>query len=158
MAVKAVPDGFGTVTAHLCVSPADKAIEFYKKAFGAEEICRMTGPGGEGVMHAELQIGNSRIMVHDEFPGEGYPKTPKNLGGTSAKIHLYLEDVDSAYKKAVDAGAKDVMPPMDAFWGDRYGSLMDPFGHAWGLATHTKDMTPEEMEKAQQEWMASMSG
>lgn len=154
--VNPIPEGFGTVTPHIIVKDAAAAIEFYKKAFGAEEICRMPGPGGQGVMHAEIRIGKSPIMLAGEWPGEGCPKSPTTLGGSCVTIHLYVEDVDKVYKQAIDAGATQTMPPMDAFWGDRYGKLKDPYGHEWGIATHIEDVSPEEMparmEKAFAEW------
>lgn len=145
--VKAIPEGFHTVTPHLVLNDAGAAIEFYKKAFGAEEICRMPGPGGQGVMHAEIRIGNSHIMLADEWPGM-ILKSPRTLGATTFTIHLYVENVDQAFEQAVAAGATAEMPPSDMFWGDRYGKLSDPFGHTWGIATHIKDMTPEEIGKA----------
>ena len=142
---KAIPDGFRTVTPHMCIKDAAKAIEFYKHAFGAEELCRMPGPDGQSVMHAELKIGDSMIMICGEFPQMDYCLSPTSLKGTSVTISLYVEDVDKLYKQAVDAGATATMPPMDAFWGDRYGKVRDPFGHEWGIATHLEDLTPEEI-------------
>jgi len=119
----------------------------------------MPGPGGKGVMHAEIQIGNAVIMLNDEFPGApGAPKAPTTLKGTSAVIHLYVPDCDAVYKRAVDAGATATMPLMDAFWGDRYGQLTDPFGHQWGIATHKQDLTPEEIQKAAEAWFKNMPG
>lgn len=154
--VNPIPEGFGTVTPHLVVKDAGEAIDFYKKAFGAEELCRMPGPDGNSVMHAEIRIGNSPIMLASEWPGEGCPKAPTTLGGSPVTIHLYVEDTDKAFKKATDAGATAAMPPMDAFWGDRYSKLKDPFGHEWSIATHIEDVPPEEMPermaKAFAEW------
>ncbi len=139
---KAIPEGFHTVTPHLIIKGASEAIEFYKKAFGAEEVARMPGPGGT-VMHAEIRIGDSPIMLNDEFPSFG--KTgPKSIGGTPVTIHLYVNDVDALFDRAVKAGAKVTMPIADMFWGDRYGQIEDPFGHQWSLATHKEDVTPEE--------------
>jgi uncharacterized glyoxalase superfamily protein PhnB len=144
---KPVPDGFHTVTAHLTVKGAGEAIEFYKKAFGAEEVARMPGPGGT-IMHAEIRIGDSPIMLNDEFPEHG-ARGPKTIGGTPVSIHLYVKDVDALFDRAVKAGAKVTMPIADMFWGDRFGKLEDPFGHQWSLATHLEDVTSEEcMERA----------
>ena len=117
--VNPIPEGFSTVTPHLVVKDAAAAIDFYKKAFGAEEICRMAGPGGKGVMHAEIRIGKSPVMIAEEWPGEHCPKAPTTLGGSPVTIHLYVENVDTMFKRAIDAGATQTMPPMDAFWGDR---------------------------------------
>ena len=152
--IKAVPDGYHTLTPHLVVKGASQAVEFYKKAFGAEELGRMPGPDGKSLMHAELQIGDSRLFLVDEFP-EMDCRGPQTIGGTPVTIHMYVEDVDTAFSKAVAAGAQVRMPLADMFWGDRYGVLADPFGHAWSLATHKEDLTPEEIaERAQ----AAMSG
>ena len=145
-----------SITPHLVLRNADKAIEFYKKAFGAEEICRMPGPDGKSVMHAELKIGDSMVMLGDECPDMPGPKSPESLGGTAVTISLYVEDVDKVYQQAVDAGATPSMPPMDMFWGDRYGKLTDPFGHDWGIATHKQDLTPEQMQKGAEEFFANM--
>ena len=153
--VKAIPEGFRTVTAHMTLNDAAAAIEFYKKAFGAEEIMRMPGPGGKGVMHAEIKIGDSIIMLNDEFPDHG-PKAPTSLNGTSFVVHLYVNDVDAAFDKAVAAGAKPSMPVTDMFWGDRYGSVTDPFGHQWSVATHKEDLTPEQCGQRAQEFFAKM--
>jgi PhnB protein len=139
-----IPKGYHSVTPGLTVRDGAKAIEFYKQAFGAKEISRMVAPGGK-IGHAELQIGDSRIMLGDEFPGSA--RSPISLGGTTVSFHVYFADVDSAFKQAVAAGAKAGMAPADMFWGDRYAKVTDPFGHSWGLATHVKDVTPEEMQK-----------
>jgi len=152
---KAVPDGYHTATPYLSVKNAGEAIDFYKRAFGAEEIVRMSGPDGKSVMHAEIKIGNSMLMIADEFP-QAEVKSPKTLGGTSVNIFLYVQDADAMFQKAVNAGAKVTMPPTDMFWGDRYGKVVDPYGHSWGIATHKLDMTPEEIEKGQKEFMAKM--
>jgi len=144
---KPIPEGFHTVTPHLTMKNAGEAIEFYRKAFGAEEVARMPGPGGS-VMHAEIRIGDSPIMLNDEFPEHG-ARGPKTIGGTPVSIHLYVNDVDALFDRAVKAGAKVTMPIADMFWGDRFGKLEDPFGHQWSLATHKEDVTPEEcMERA----------
>jgi PhnB protein len=152
---KAVPDGYSTVTAYLVVKNAADAIDFYKRAFGAKELDRMTGPGGQGVMHAEIQIGNSRLMLSDEFPGSGC-QAPQSLGSTTCQMFLYVDDVDAAYQKAVSAGAQAAMPPADMFWGDRFGKLTDPFGHSWGMATHKEDVSKEEMQKRSEAFFAQM--
>ncbi len=141
--VKPVPDWMHTVTPHLVCDGAIKAMEFYQKAFGAVELSKLATPEGK-LMNGCLRIGNSAIMLVDAFPGMGM-MDPKALGGTSVSIHLQVEDVDAAFKKAVDAGATPMMPPADMFWGDRYGVVVDPFGHKWSVATHIKDLTHEEI-------------
>jgi PhnB protein len=141
--VKPIPPGYHTVTPYLVVSDAAKAIEFYKQAFGATERGRMAGPQGK-IAHAELQIGDSFVMLSDEMMGN---KSPQTLGGSPVSLFLYVENVDSSFKRAVDAGAKADMPPADMFWGDRFGKLSDPFGHSWSLATHIEEVSPQEMEK-----------
>ena len=145
-AVKSIPEGMHTVTPHLTCAGAADAIEFYKKAFGAIEMARMPGPGGK-LMHAMVKIGDSPVMLVDEFPEWG-GTGPKTLKGTPVTIHLQVPDADSVFKSAVDAGATVKMPIADMFWGDRYGVVIDPFGHSWSIATHIKDMTPEEMTQA----------
>ncbi len=144
-AVKPVPEGYRTVTPYLTIRGGDRAIEFYKRAFDARELVRMPGPGGK-LMHAELQIGDSMIMLSDEFPEMG-GKSPEALNGTPVSIFLYVEDVDKVFQQAVNAGATPQMPPQDMFWGDRFGKLTDPFGHQWSLATHKEDVAPEELAK-----------
>lgn len=151
-AVKAIPEGYHTVTPYIVVHNAGEAIDFYKNAFGAEEVFRMPGPNGEGVMHAELRIGDSVVMLCDEMPQSGRWKAPHSLKGTSVALHIYVEDVDKAFQKAIDAGASATMPVMDTFWGDRYGKLTDPFGHDWSIATHKKDLTPQEIMKGAEEY------
>jgi PhnB protein len=153
---KPVPDGYRTVTPYLTVKGAAQAIEFYKKAFGAKEKERMSGPDGTSVMHAELEFGDSIVMLSDEFPG-GNCRSPQSLGGTSASVFLYVPDVDVAYKRAVEAGAKPAMPLTDMFWGDRFGKVVDPFGHEWSMATHKEDVPPAEMERRGREFMAQMA-
>jgi uncharacterized glyoxalase superfamily protein PhnB len=142
-----IPEGFHTITPHLVIKGASEAIEFYKRAFGAEEICRMPMPGNDGQMkigHAELRIGDSVLFLADEFPSYG----SVGPGDTSpVSLHLYVTDVDASYSRAVEAGAKATMPVADMFWGDRYGKLVDPFGHNWSMATHKEDLTPEQMEE-----------
>ena len=149
-AVKAIPDGYYTATPYLYLSEAGKAIDFYKKAFGATEMMRMGGPEGR-VMHAELKIGNSIVMMADEFP-EMNNRSPRTLGGASGSILLYVTDADAAFARAVKAGATATRPVELQFWGDKMGALEDPFGHQWSLATHVEDVSPEEMERR----MASM--
>lgn len=146
MAVKPIPEGFHTITAHLVCRNAQQAIEFYKKAFGAEEVMLMRGPGGQGVMHCELKIGDSIIFLCDEFPEMG-ARSPQALNGTPVTIHLYVRDADATFKRAADAGATVAMPVQDQFWGDRYGKLVDPFGHHWSVAQHIEDVSPEECER-----------
>lgn len=141
-----IPPGFHTITPHLIIKDAAKAIDFYKKAFGAEELSRMPGPDGR-LMHASLKFGDSIVFLCDEFPEHECGLSPSSLKSAHAVMHVYVEDVDQAYQKAVDAGATAVMPPQEMFWGDRYGRLVDPFGQPWSLATHTRDLTPEQMQE-----------
>jgi PhnB protein len=145
MSVKAIPDGYHTLTPYMTVRDAARAIEFYKQAFGAVEKGVMKGPDGK-VMHAELRIGDSLFMLADEFPQYG-SLSPLSTGGSGMGLHIYVEDVDSAFDRAVRAGAKTEMPVTDTFWGDRYGKLADPFGHKWSIATHKRDMSREEMDE-----------
>ena len=152
---KPIPDGHRTVTPYLTVQGAAKAIEFYKRAFGAHDQGRMDSPDGNRVIHAEIRIGDSMVMLSDEFPGMG-PRSPQALSGTTASIFLYVPDVDAAFKRAVDAGAKALMPPTDMFWGDRFGKLVDPFGHEWAMATHQEDLSDEEIRKRGAAAMANM--
>lgn len=149
--VKPVPDNYHTITPSIIVKNAAKAIEFYKLAFGAEEISRMTGPGG-GIMHAEIKIGDSPLMMGEESIEMGM-KAPTTLGGSPGSLNVYTEDVDAAFKRAIAAGAVAEMPPADMFWGDRYAKVRDPFGHQWGLLTHIEDVSPSEMERRGQEFM-----
>jgi PhnB protein len=155
MAVQPVPEGYHTVTPYLAVDDASAAIDFYQRAFGAKESARMSGPG-DAVMHAELEIGDSRVMLSDPFP-QASTKPPKELGGTSVSVFMYVEDIDAVYKQAVEAGASSLMEPDDMFWGDRFGSVLDPFGHSWTIATHIEDVPPEEMEERSKAWMAEMA-
>ena len=145
--VKPIPDGFYTVTPHLVVKGAAEAIEWYGKAFGAEEMGRMEMPDGERLMHGMIRIGDSFIMLVDEMPEFG-SQGPMALGGTPVTINLYVEDVDSVFEQAVAAGAEVAMPVAEMFWSDRYGRLIDPFGHSWSVATHIRDMSPEEIAEA----------
>jgi len=155
MAVSPVPSGFHTVTPHLVIRGAAKAIEFYKKAFGATELMVMPGPDGKGVMHAELKIGDSIIFLADEWPN-GPQASPEKYGGTTTSMHLYVPNADAAFEKAVAAGAKVEMPLMNMFWGDRFGKVIDPFGHEWAIATHVEDVPPAEMGKRMAEAMKQM--
>jgi len=148
---KSIPDGYSTITASLIVKQAANAIEFYKKAFGAQELYRFPGPDGKSIMHAELNIGNSRIMLSEEAPQMNC-RSPQSLGGTGIYIYMYVDDADTTFNKAVAAGAKPTMQIADMFWGDRFGQIQDPFGHIWGIATHKKDMSTEEISKAGQEF------
>jgi PhnB protein len=143
--VKPIPDGYHSVTPYLIVSGANAAIEFYKKAFGAKEAMRLAGPDGK-VGHAEIRIGDSVVMLADEHPEMG-AKSPQTIGGSPVSILLYVEDVDAIVRQAVAAGAKIQRPIEDKFYGDRMGTLDDPFGHIWHVATHTEDVTQEEMKK-----------
>lgn len=142
--IKAIPDGMHTITPHLVVKGASQAIDFYKKAFGAQEVVRMLWPDGDTIMHAQLRIGDSPLFLVEEMPEMG-SHGPQSGGGTPVTIHLYVEDVDAAFNAALTAGAQQIMPPADMFWGDRWGKLVDPFGHEWSLATHKEDLTPEEV-------------
>lgn len=154
MTVKAIPEGYHTLTPYMTVRDAARAIEFYKQAFGATEKGVMKGPDGK-VMHAELRIGDSIIMLADEFPQFG-SLSPQSIGGSGMGLHIYVENVDSAFDRAIGAGATVEMPVSEMFWGDRYGRLVDPFGHKWSIATHTRDMSMEEIEEAQEEAMKQM--
>jgi len=143
MPVKPIPQGYHSVTPYLIIKGASAAIDFYKKAFGATELFRMPDPSGKGVAHAEIKIGDSPIMLADEQP-QMY-RSPQSLGGTPVSLMLYVEDVDTVFPRAVAAGAKVVKPIADQFYGDRSGTLHDPFGHLWTIATHKKDVSSEEM-------------
>ena len=145
MTAQTVPQGYHTATAYLIVQGAADAIEFYKNALGARELMRMADPGGK-IAHAEIQIGDSPIMLADEFPEMGF-RGPKSLGGSAVSILLYVEDVDQAFARAIAAGATVLRPVQDQFYGDRSGTLTDPFGHVWTIATHKEDVDPEEMER-----------
>jgi PhnB protein len=152
--VKAVPPGFHTLTPHLVVRNAEQALEFYKNAFGAEVLHVAHMPDGK-VMHASLRIGDSMLMLNDEFPDYG-TLSPLSTGGSAVTIHIYTENVDAAFNRALSAGAQVKMPLADQFWGDRYGVVADPFGHKWSLGAHIKDMSPEEMQREQDRAMAAM--
>jgi uncharacterized glyoxalase superfamily protein PhnB len=154
--VRAIPEGFHTITPHLVCAGAAEALEFYKKAFGGVEIGRMPGPGGK-VMHSEMRIGDSRIMVVDDFPDYG-SNGPLALKGTPVVIHMYVQDADAVWEQAIAAGATPVMALADMFWGDRYGQLQDPFGHRWAIATHKRDMNMEQIQEAMQKAMQQGPG
>jgi len=151
-----IPSGMHSVTPHLVCAGAANAIEFYKKAFGAEEQARLPGPDGK-IMHAAVKIGDSTVMLVDEMPEWG-SLGPKALKGSPVTIHLYVDDADRFVERAAKAGAKVTMPVAEQFWGDRYGKLEDPFGHHWSVATHVRDVTPEEMKKAMQQMSAQKGG
>ncbi len=153
--VKKIPDGYHSITAYLNVKEGIKAIDFYKKAFGAKEIMRMMTPDGKALAHAEIEIGDSKLMLSDEIP-EMKNTSPTTLGGSSGGIFLYVEDVDKTFNQAVSEGAKVLFPVEDQFWGDRHGSVEDPFGHRWSISTHVRDLGPEEMKKAAEEAMSKM--
>jgi PhnB protein len=153
--VKPIPEGYHSIQPQLVYADAARAIAFYEKAFGAKEVMRMAGPGGK-IMHAELQIGDSRIFLNDAFPGMGV-EPPSADHPSPAGVMLYVPDVDATWKKAVAAGAKELMGGlMDQFWGDRAGLLLDPFGYQWFVATHVRDMSEDEMRRAQQEAIRQM--
>lgn len=143
--MKAIPEGYHSITPSIIVQGADKALEFYKQAFGAEEVFRLPMPDGR-IAHAEFRIGDSTIMLSDEHP-DWQALSPKTLGGSSSRLLIYLEDVDAAFQRALDAGAQSIMSPDNQFWGDRMGSVEDPFGHRWHLATHVEDVPEDEMAR-----------
>ena len=148
---KPIPEGFHSITPYLIVDDANAAIEFYSRAFGAEETLLL--PMGERVAHAEIRIGDSIIMLADEFPDMGH-LGPKSRGGTTVSLMVYVEDVDSAFRQAIDAGATEKRPVETQFWGDRMGTLTDPFGHMWSLATHVEEVSPDEMQRRMDAMMA----
>ncbi len=153
-AVRAIPEGYHSLTPTLVCKGAARAIEYYKEVFHAKEISRMTGPGNT-IGHAELQIGDSRLMLSDEFPGMA--SAPGSTPITSNAIFFYTDNVDEVFERAVKAGSKVEMPLENQFWGDRYGKIRDPFGHQWGLAQHVEDVAPAEMERRAKAWTAQMS-
>jgi PhnB protein len=152
---KPIPEGYTTITPTLAVEKAADAIEFYKRAFGAKERGIMPGPN-DTIAHAELEIGDSLLMLADPFPQSGLT-SPKKLGGTSVGLFLYVENVDEVVQQAIDAGGTVTMPVEDQFWGDRFGKVADPFGHEWQIATRKEDLTPEQIEERSKEAMASLS-
>jgi uncharacterized glyoxalase superfamily protein PhnB len=153
--VKPVPDGFHTATPSMVVRDAAKAIDFYKRVFGAEERMRMPGPDGK-IIHAEIKIGDSIIFLSDEIPNMG-GKSPQSVGAYTGAVYLYVPNVDEIVQRAVDAGSKSAGPVSDMFWGDRVGHFVDPFGHAWSVGTHVADLTEQEVEKGAQEFYARMA-
>jgi PhnB protein len=155
MATKPIPEGYDAATPYLAVDDSAEAIEYYQKAFGAKERVRMEAPDGT-IGHAELEIGNSLVMLSDPLPGFA-TRPPKELGGTSVSVFIYVEDVDAVVQQAVDAGATVKMEVADQFWGDRLGSVTDPFGHSWLIATHVEDVPPEEMAERAKAAFAAMS-
>ena len=156
MSINPIADGCNSVNAYLVVKDAQAAIDFYQKAFGATVSCVLPLPGDQGIMHAEVRIGNSTVMLGDENPQWG-TKSPETLGGSPVSLHIYVPDVDAAFQTAIDAGCTSVSPVADMFWGDRTGKVADPFGYQWGIATHTEDVSDEDMQTRAQEWFASFS-
>jgi uncharacterized glyoxalase superfamily protein PhnB len=152
---KPIPDGFYTITPHIIVSDGAKAIEFYKKAFDAQEQERFMAPDGKGVMHAQLKIGNSRLMLGGEFPPTCL--SPKSRGGTTVSLYLYVENADALFDRAVKAGGNVKMPMTDQFWGDRCGQVEDPFGHQWTIATHKQDLTQDQIAANAKTFFANMA-
>ncbi len=156
-AVKSVPEGYHTVTAQLTLRDAAKAIDFYKKAFGAQEVFRMASPDGR-IAHAELKFGDSIVFLNDEFPEmPGGSRSPETLGGSTGGINLYVEDVDSLFRRTIEAGATQLMPVADMFWGDRFGAIIDPYGHRWSIMTHKEDLSSAEVEERAKAFYAQMA-
>lgn len=156
MSVRPIPEGYRTITPYLAVDDAAEAIEYYKKAFGAKERGRMEAPGGK-IGHAELEVGDSLVMLSDALP-QFSTRPPTELGGTSVSVFMYVEDVDAVVKQAVDAGGTVTIEVADQFWGDRFGTVQDPFGHLWSIASRVEDVPPEEMAERAKAAMAAMSG
>jgi PhnB protein len=156
MAVKPIPEGYHSLTPYLAVEDASKAIEFYKEAFGAEENVRMPGPDGK-IAHAELQVGDSKLMLSDPFPHSNV-RPPSERGGPTGSVFMYVDDVDATFEQAQRVGAEVVSELEDMFWGDRFGTLSDPFGHVWSIATHKEDLSEEEMAERSKAAMAEMAG
>jgi PhnB protein len=154
--MKGIPEGYHSVMPYLAVHDAAAALEFYQQVFGARERMRMPAPGGR-VGHAEIEIGDSCIMLADEYPEIGF-RSPKSIGGTPVNLHLYVEDVDAMVEQAVAAGAKEVRPVKDQFYGDRTGTVEDPFGHVWHIATHKKDVSADELKRGAAEAMQQGGG
>ena len=153
---KAIPEGYHSLTPFFVFKDSKKAIAFYEKAFGAKQKYVMPRPGGKGVMHAELTIGDSALMLGDESPDQPC-KSAETLGDSPIKFYVYVEDADRSFKKAVDAGCKSEMPVQEMFWGDRVGNVKDPFGYSWSFATHTKDLTPDEIQRGAETFYAQMA-
>ena len=152
--VKPIPQGYRSVTPYLTLNDAARALDFYKRAFGAQEVMRMAGPDGK-IGHAEIRIGDSVVMIADEMPTSG-TRSPQSLGGNTGGVFLYVDQADKTFNQAVSAGAQVEMPLADMFWGDRYGRVKDPFGQSWSIATHIEDVAPAEMEKRVKEQVAKM--
>ena len=150
----AIPHGFNSLSAHLIVGDGAAAIEFYKKAFDAQETMRLMTPDGKSLMHAQMKIGNSMLMLAGEFPPRCL--APKSRGGTSVFLHLYTEQADALFDRAVQAGCQINMPMSDTFWGDRYGQVEDPFGHQWSIASHRQDLTPDQLAANAKEFLATL--
>ena len=155
-AAQPIPEGFHTITPYIAVQGAGEAITFYEKAFGAEEILRRPGPDGKSIMQAEIKIGDSFLFLADEFPNAGN-RSPKVLGGVTASIHLYVTDVDAAFKRATEAGCEEIMPVTDMFWGDRFGKVRDPYGQEWSIATAKETLTPDEIDERGKAFFAEMA-
>lgn len=156
MATQSIPAGYHSVTPYLIIKGAAAAIDFYKRAFGAAELMRMESPDGR-IGHAEIKIGDSAIMLADEYPEMGF-RSPQSLGGAGVSLMVYLDDVDVVFDRAIGAGARELQPVKDQFYGDRSGTLQDPFGHLWTIATHMEDVPAEEMERRSQEYMQMQQG
>jgi PhnB protein len=155
MGAKPIPEGYHSVTPYLVVDGAESAIDFYRRAFGATELMRL--PMGRKLGHAEIRIGDSIVMLADEFPDMGI-LGPRSRGGPTSSLMIYVEDVDAVYARAVAEGATEERPPEDQFWGDRMGTLLDPFGHRWSIATHKEDLSEEETRRRMEAWTASRGG
>ena len=155
MSVRAIPEGYSSVTPYLIVRGAAQALDYYKMAFDAQELMRFPGPDGR-IMHAEIQIGNARVMLGDESPEMGHT-SPATLGGSGTGLMLYVTDADDTFQRAISAGGKVTQPLKDQFYGDRSGNLIDPFGHTWTIATHVEDVAPEEMQRRMQEAMKAQT-
>lgn len=154
--VNPIPEGFHTIQPSLIVRNAAQAIDFYKKALGAEELVRMPSPDGK-IMHAELKIGDSVIFISEESPNMGFCKSPQTLGGCTGTLNVYVSDADKTFNQSISAGAKETVPIADMFWGDRYGIVTDPYGYVWGIATHKENLTPAEMQQRARDFFANMA-